>query len=561
MAEPADGDAARRRGAPRPRRLRRARADRRARGAGRRRPLGARRRPPRRGARASSTSSPAAGAATPCGSARRRGVSLAGTLPRARARRRARSSTSSSSASRRSSTASASSSATRSDVRASEHLTRKQYEELQGELAELEAKRPAIVQAIKTAREFGDLSENFEYHAAKNEQGLLEARIRTLKHRVDTAEIVEVGDDAGRLRRLGRRVRRPDRARLMTIEISNVTKPGAVSPTAPLGAALMGAREGDEVEVSAPRGAWTATRRLDPRRVAGAPTPRAAPQPVSAARTAKTAPVPAATRNLGRLSEIAQVAVRHGFGYVFERHRLTDLLPRQRGGDAERRDGAGSARGQHLREMLDELGPTFVKFGQLLSTRPDVVPPDIIAELRGLQDDVRAVPVRRRRARDPRGARPADRAALPRVRRAAARGRVDRPGAPRGAAERPPRRRQGAAAATRRGRSRPTSRCSTRRRGSRRSACARSTSSTPSEIVDEFARSIRQELDYRLEARNAEAFHRNFAGHPHVARPARLLELHARARADARVPRRRSQLGDLDVLDAGRSRSAAGSRT
>ena len=45
-------------------------------------------------------------------------------------------------------------------------------------------------------------------------------------------------------------------------------------------------------------------------------------------------------------------------------------------------EAARPQRGQHLREMLDELGPTFVKFGQLLSTRPDIVPPDIIAELR-----------------------------------------------------------------------------------------------------------------------------------------------------------------------------------
>src|SRR3954454_258755 len=106
----------------------------------------------------------------------------------------------------------------------------------------------------------------------------------------------------------------------------------------------------------------------------------------------ETASVPAATRNLGRLSEIAQVAVRHGFGYVFERHRLTDLLPGRHQPEVPATDGVGSARGQHLREMLDELGPTFVKFGQLLSTRPDVVPPDIIVELRGLQDDVRPFP-------------------------------------------------------------------------------------------------------------------------------------------------------------------------
>src|SRR5262249_60707705 len=88
---------------------------------------------------------------------------------------------------------------------------------------------------------------------------------------------------------------------------------------------------------------------------------------------------PPKQRNLGRMSEIAQVAVRQGFGYVMEG---------RRGGD----ENGTTARGRHLREMLDELGPTFVKFGQLLSTRPDVVPPDIIAELRGLQDDVRPFP-------------------------------------------------------------------------------------------------------------------------------------------------------------------------
>src|ERR671927_1346994 len=95
-----------------------------------------------------------------------------------------------------------------------------------------------------------------------------------------------------------------------------------------------------------------------------------------------------ATRSLGRLSEIAQVMVRHGFGYFLEAHKLTDLLP----GRPPSSPPDAPARGRHLRELLDELGPTFVKFGQLLSTRPDVVPPDIITELRGLQDDVRPFP-------------------------------------------------------------------------------------------------------------------------------------------------------------------------
>ncbi len=139
-----------------------------------------------------------------------------------------------------------------------EHLTAKQHEELQAELAALEERRPGIVAAIKVAREFGDLSENFEYHAAKNEQGLLEARIRTLRHRLDTAEIVAVA--SGDTVSVGSVVEFEDPSgKRMEIEISNLTKPGAVSPTAPLGAALMGASAGDEVEVRAPRGAWTAT--------------------------------------------------------------------------------------------------------------------------------------------------------------------------------------------------------------------------------------------------------------------------------------------------------------
>src|SRR5204862_39417 len=73
-----------------------------------------------------------------------------------------------------------------------EQLTAPQRAALERELAELEGpKRTEIVQAIKTAREFGDLSENFEYHAAKNEQGLLERRIRILQERLRNAVPVE----------------------------------------------------------------------------------------------------------------------------------------------------------------------------------------------------------------------------------------------------------------------------------------------------------------------------------------------------------------------------------
>ena len=140
-----------------------------------------------------------------------------------------------------------------------DRLTAKQAEALRTELAELEGpRRTEVVAAIKKAREFGDLSENFEYHAAKNEQGLLEARIRTLRSRLDHAEIVETasGDEVG----IGSVVVVEDeQGETMTVEVSAVGGSGTVSPTSPLGAALLGRKLGESVDVQAPRGAWTAT--------------------------------------------------------------------------------------------------------------------------------------------------------------------------------------------------------------------------------------------------------------------------------------------------------------
>ena len=138
---------------------------------------------------------------------------------------------------------------------AGESMTQSQYDALAAELAELEGpRRGAIVEAIATARGFGDLSENFAYHDAKNEQGLLERRITIMRARLETAVVVE--QSAAGIVGVGSIVEVADEAgETMEIEISSV---GGVSPDSPLGTALVGAKVGDTVEVMAPRGSWQA---------------------------------------------------------------------------------------------------------------------------------------------------------------------------------------------------------------------------------------------------------------------------------------------------------------
>jgi ubiquinone biosynthesis protein len=223
-----------------------------------------------------------------------------------------------------------------------------------------------------------------------------------------------------------------------------------------------------------------------------------------------------AVRQLGRLSEIAQVAARHGFGYLFDSRRGSNGSRRE--AEMEALAEEGSTRGQRVRSMLDELGPTFVKFGQLLSTRPDIVPPDIVFELRNLQDAVTPFSADEAEAaieealgltveqlflefeREPIAAASIGQvhgAVLPNGKRVVV--KVQRPDAPRQIEADLELMYQAA-------------------RLARDRVKALAFVDTVA-LVDEFARTIRAELDYRQEARNAEQFHRNFAGHQNVRIP------------------------------------------
>ncbi|HLA83077.1 MAG TPA: AarF/UbiB family protein, partial [Thermoleophilia bacterium] len=217
-------------------------------------------------------------------------------------------------------------------------------------------------------------------------------------------------------------------------------------------------------------------------------------------------------RNLERMREISEVAVRHGFGYFFERHPLLGLIRPWR----HRAPHPVAHRGQHIREMLDELGPTFVKFGQLLSTRPDIVPADIVQELVKLQDHVRPfssavaeevieedLGLTLARAFESFETEPMAAASIGQVYRAVLPGgqkvmvKVQRPEAGRQIRKDVDLLLQFAELVEGRV----------------------DLGFSPVALVREFARSINRELDYILEARNAERFGKNFKDSPTVQIP------------------------------------------
>jgi transcription elongation factor GreA len=139
------------------------------------------------------------------------------------------------------------------------HITPEGLAAVRQELDQLVAvRRPEITSKIKAARELGDLSENFEYHSAKNEQGFIEARIAELEAIVRNHVLIELPAPTGEVL-LGSTVTLleeggpPERYRIVGPAEAD---PGAgrISNESPLGSALMGRRSGDEVEVRAPSG-------------------------------------------------------------------------------------------------------------------------------------------------------------------------------------------------------------------------------------------------------------------------------------------------------------------
>jgi len=140
-------------------------------------------------------------------------------------------------------------------------LTKEGYNALKKEIEDLSTtRRREVAERIKIAREFGDIAENAEYDAAKNEQAMLEARIAKLEERLAAARVIEKRDILKDVVSVGSTVRLRDVDAKQTVEYRIVGSAEAnpaqlkLSNESPVGKAIMGHKKGETVEVTTPRG-------------------------------------------------------------------------------------------------------------------------------------------------------------------------------------------------------------------------------------------------------------------------------------------------------------------
>jgi len=139
-------------------------------------------------------------------------------------------------------------------------ISKEGFQKLKKELEELKKERPEVIQAIKDAREEGDIRENAGYEAAKERQGMLEARIRDLESRLPRCNVIDINSMSGDTVAFGATVEIRD---LEAGETKKFTllgpdeadyQSGSISVHSPMAQALLGKEEGEEATVNAPRG-------------------------------------------------------------------------------------------------------------------------------------------------------------------------------------------------------------------------------------------------------------------------------------------------------------------
>lgn len=140
-------------------------------------------------------------------------------------------------------------------------MTREGHEALEKELKKLKSNdRPEIIEAIATARAHGDLSENAEYHAAKEKQSFIEGRIKELESVISSAQVIDPATLSGETVKFGARVLIVDEDTEVEMAYQIVghyesdAKAGRISVNAPIAKALIGKTTGDSVEVHTPQG-------------------------------------------------------------------------------------------------------------------------------------------------------------------------------------------------------------------------------------------------------------------------------------------------------------------